>query len=301
MKNYRTNAPPHGLAIVVRAPEDLSQCVVMLEREFTETVKVDGEDAEVWLKLPGAPRSTPKRAKRLGTGFLVATRTAAFLVTAGHVAREMDRAARLSYGTPTGQRVSLRLAELLSLGAGQVVWTYQRYADVAVTCIRKPPVQLHRRFLPGHLLVAENSAPAGTLELTVIGFALGLTSEKHFAPLAKRSHAASQILRFCGEDIGDPADFFLLDQPAMGGYSGAPVFVAPQVQLADSGQVTVVAPRCVGLMSRTIADESGGQFAAVVPSSAIRRAMAKARILRAGTSAARRARRRRRPHHSRQP
>lgn len=267
-----------GLTFAGQAPEDLAQCVVMLEREFTETVKVDGEDAEVWLQLPGAKRRIPKRGKHLGTGFLVATRTAAFLVTAAHVAREMDRAARLSFGTLSGRRVSLRLSELL--GASKVAWTYQRHADVAAVRIPKPPDPLRGHFLPGHLLVAERTAPRGAVELTAIGFPLGLTSEKHFAPLAKTSHAASQILRFCGEEIGDPADFFLLDQPSMGGYSGAPVFVTAQVQLTDAGQVTIVGPLCVGLISRTISDETGGQFAAVVPSVAIRSAMAKARLRR---------------------
>jgi hypothetical protein len=280
VENRAAGRHVHDLTFAVHVPDDLARCVVMLERSFTETVKVDGEDAEVWLKLPGAPRSTPKRAKHLGTGFLVATRSAAFLVTAAHVARAMDREARLSFGTLRGRRVALRLSDLLSLRASEVAWTYLRHADVAAVCIPKPPVQLRRHFLPGHLLVADRAAPAATLELTAIGFPLGLTSEKHFAPLAKTSHAASQILRFCGEEIGDPGDFFLLDQPSMGGYSGAPLFVPAQVQLTDAGQVTVVAPRCVGLISRTISDETRGQFAAVVPSGAIRRAMAKARLRR---------------------
>jgi hypothetical protein len=280
MENDPAGRQAHELTLVVHAPEDLAQCVVMLERQFTETVKVDGEDAEVWLKFPGATRFIPKRAKHLGTGFLVATRSAVFLVTAAHVAREMDRETRLSFATLRGRRVSLRLSELLSLGVREVTWTYQRHADVAAVRIPKPPTQLRGHFLPGHLLVAERTAPRGALELTAIGFPLGLTSEKHFAPLVKTSHAASQILRLCGEEIGDPADFFFLDQPSIGGYSGAPVFVTAQVQLTDAGEVTIVAPRCVGLISRTISDETGGQFAAVVPSVAIRRAMAKARLRR---------------------
>lgn len=288
MKN-REAAFQHGLTFAVHSPQDLAQCVVMLEREFTETVRVDGADAEVWVKLPGKARVMPKRAKHVGTGFLVATRATAFLVTAGHVAREMDREARLSFGSPKGRRASLPLSDLLAPGARKAVWTYQRYADVAVLCIPRPPIQLLGHFLPADLLDAGRAAPAGSLELTVIGFALGLISEKDFTPLAKRSHAASPILRFGGEGIGDPIDLFLLDQPSMGGYSGAPVFAAAQVQLADAGQVTVVPPRCVGLLSRTIADESSGQFAAVVPSIAIRRAMAKARMVGAGGRGTRRA------------
>jgi hypothetical protein len=261
-----------------RSPEDLADCVVLLEREFTETTTVDGQDAEVWVKVRGKARANPKRARHVGTGFLVATRSAAFLVTAGHVAREMDGAARLSFATPSGRRATLALSQVVSSPAGPLPWTYQRYSDVAAIRIRKPPQTLRGHFLAAELLDKEAAAPPGSLRLTVVGFALGLVSEEHFTPLAKRSHAASPVLRFCGDERGDPPiDLFLLDQPSMGGYSGAPVFAEAQVQLAEGGQVTVVAPRCVGLISRTIGDDSGGQFAAVVPGVAVHRAMAKAR------------------------
>jgi len=43
------------------------------------------------------------------------------------------------------------------------------------------------------------------------------------------------------------------------------VFVLPQLALTDEGEVTIVNARCVGIVSRTISDDMGGQFAAVVP------------------------------------
>jgi hypothetical protein len=263
-----------GLTFTARTPEDLAKCVVLLEREFAETVKMDGEDMEVWLKPRGGKRPRPKLERHLGSGFLVATDKAAFLVTAGHVGREMDRQARVSFANRTGRQASLGLAELLALGTRKVRWTFPPHADIAVVRIAAPPAALRGRFLPAELLAAEKAPPSGTFELMIIGFPLGLTSDKRFAPIAKRAHAASGILRFTGDEMGDPADFFLLDQPSAGGYSGAPVFVVPQVQLTAPEHVSVVNPRCVGMVSRTISDETGGQFAAVVPSAAIKQAIA---------------------------
>jgi hypothetical protein len=271
------NRPPRAPTLHGRTPEDLSKCVVLLERQFIETVKIDGQDVEVWLRFPDAKRATPKRVKHVGTGFFVATETAAFLVTAAHVAEKMDGEARLSIRNRRGRRSSIQLSQLVSPVARKVGWIVPRNTDVAVVRIPKPPAALRGRCLAASGLALGRTAPSGTVELTMIGFPLGLTSEKHFAPMAKRVHAASGILPFSGEEMGDPADFFLLDQPSMGGYSGAPVFVIAG-QHPETGDVSLARPRCVGLISRTISDESGGQFAAVVPSAAIRKALARAHV-----------------------
>lgn len=260
----------------VRSPEDLGRCVVMLERAFTETEKLDGKDVEVWLRAPGARRGRPKRVKHLGSGFLVATRTDAYLVTAAHVAQDMDRDARVSFAGPGGRMTTMALSEIVPR-RGAVAWAALRHADAAALRIPRPPRALYGHFLPASLLSAKRGAPDGSLDLTVTGFPLGLASERDFAPIAKHAHAASGILRFTGEDMGGPADYFLLDQPSTGGYSGAPVFVAPQIELLESRRISLAAPRCVGLVSRTISDESEGQFAAIVPDYVIRRVMSRAR------------------------
>lgn len=279
-KTPRRTAAPQGqppeAVVEVRGTEDLGRCVVMLERMFTETEKLDGKDVEVWLRAPGAHRGRPKRVKHLGSGFFVATRTDAYLVTAAHVAQDMDRSARVSFGGPGGRMQTILLSDLVPR-RGPVPWAALRHADAAVLRIPRPPHELLGHFLPARLLPTRDGVPDGSLDLTITGFPLGLASERHFAPIAKHAHAASGILRFQGEDMGGPADYFLLDQPSTGGYSGAPVFVAPQIELDDTGRVSLVGPRCVGLVSRTISDESEGQFAAIVPAYVIRRVMARAR------------------------
>jgi hypothetical protein len=263
------------LTAPVREPEDLSRCVVLLDRPFTETVQVDGTDAEVWLKMRGAKSPKPKLARQLGTGFLVASETAGFLVTAGHVARRMDAAARLSCAGRKGRRSTFPLREVLALGQGAVAWKYHGRADLAVVRVPMPPAALRGRFLDASLLRREKTVPRAAFDLVVVGFALGLFSETQFAPISKRFHAASDILQFRGEEMRRAADFFLLDQPTMGGYSGAPVFVAPQARLSPAGEVSCVEAQCVGVVSQTIADEAGGHFAAVVPSTLVRSLIAR--------------------------
>ena len=249
----------------------------MLMQEFTETVEVDGQQVEVWLKAPRTRRPVPKVARHLGSAFLVAGPDAAFVVTAAHVAHRMERDARLFCAGPSGKRRVLRLRDLVSAGRRRIPWTFHPRADVAAARIPEPPPVLRRHFLPLALLDRERAAPSGSLELVAIGFPLGLTSYEHFGPISKRVHAASGLVRFTGEEMSGPALFFLLDQPSMGGSSGGPVFVAPQVQTSLGGDVAmVVEARCVGLVSQTISDEAGGQFAAVVPSVTILDTVARA-------------------------
>ncbi len=68
------------------------------------------------------------------------------------------------------------------------------------------------------------------------------------------------MVRLCGEEMTKPAEFLLLDHPAMRRLSVAPVFIAPHAESTAVGEVTVLAPRCVGVVGQTISDEAGGQL-----------------------------------------
>ncbi len=154
--------PPCATAALTITPAgvtDLVRSAVMLDRAFTETVKVDGTDAEVWLRLDGSPRATPKIDRHVGSAFLVADGDAAYLVTAAHVARRMDREARVSFAGRGGRRASRRLADVLSLGSHALRWTYAPPADVAAVRIPHPPPALRGRFLPAELLARDDTAP----------------------------------------------------------------------------------------------------------------------------------------------
>lgn len=248
----------------------------MLTRAFTETIEMDGERLEVWVKPGRNGRASPKQERHVGTGFLVASDARhPFLVTAAHVASRMDGDACLSFARRGGRRRSIRLRDVLRPGSKHPTWASHGHADVAVLRLGRVPPGLRGHFLPARSLKIR-AAPARELDLVVAGFPLGLFRESKFVALTMRAHAATDVFRLKGAGMEGPADFFLLDHPAMGGFSGGPVFVAPQVRVDEAGAVTVVEPRCAGLLSQTIADDQGARFSLVTPNAAIRRAIARA-------------------------
>jgi len=262
--------------------EDLAAGVVMLTRAITETVEIDGRRMEVWLKPRRRGRTMPKQEQHVGTGFLVATDRDTCLVTAAHVAKEMDADACISLARRGGRRASLRLRELTGTGSKRLRWVRVGHADLAVLRLREAPPTLGRHVLPARLLEGP-AAPSRDLALVTMGFPLGLCSETRFVAIAMWAHAASGIMQLRGSGMRGPADFFLLDHPGIGGVSGGPVFVAPQARVDESGAVTVIGPRCAGLLSQTLSDDKGAQFGLVTPSPIIRRAIAAAVKRRSGT------------------
>lgn len=247
--------------------ESLAGCVVLLTRDYPETTRVDGREMEVWLRAPGG-RPRPKLNRHLGSAFVVGARGAGVLVTAAHVARQMDGQARVSFRRPSGARATVGLAKLAGRTGSSVPWVEHGHADVAALVLRWLPPGLRARLLPCDRLRAAVRAPGGSEPLLVIGFPLGLFADRDFAPVVKRAHAASGLVRFYSPESGGPGVFFFLDEAALGGYSGGPVFTIPGVALAE--------PQCVGLVSQTVGDEAGGHLTAVVPGHVIRRVVARA-------------------------
>jgi len=282
MPRTRARATPPRLHALPATVEDLAAGVVMLTRAVTQTVEVEGRRMEVWLKPRRRGRTMPRQEQHVGTGLLVATDRDAFLVTAAHVAHDMDADARISLARRGGRRTFLRLGDLLRAGATRPRWVRVGHADVAVLRLHETPPALAGHVLPARLLEGP-ATPPRDLALVTLGFPLGLFIESRFTAIAMWAHAASGIMRLQGAGMGGPADFFLLDHPGIGGISGGPVFVAPQTRVDSAGGVIAVRPSCVGLLSQTLSDDKGAQFGLVTPSAVIRRALAAAVQRRGGT------------------
>jgi hypothetical protein len=121
-------------------------------------------------------------------------------------------------------------------------------------------------------ICSEGGPPDLDVYLTTVGFPLKLGVQERFSPIVKGSHPASGFLRHPRGDTKAEAVFFILDDPSVAGFSGAPVFRLPQIHV---GSITVSqAPfSCVGLVHGTLSDPTGGKFAAIVPSSFVREAV----------------------------
>jgi hypothetical protein len=85
-----------------------------------------------------------------------------------------------------------------------------------------------------------------------------------FSPLTYRSYASSSFITLNRADTQTPSEFFLLENPSVGGYSGCPVFDLGYM-IVGAMTTTKDKTRCYGIMHGTISDNTGGKLAAVTP------------------------------------
>jgi hypothetical protein len=82
--------------------------------------------------------------------------------------------------------------------------------------------------------------------------------------LDANSYQSGSVFKANQQDTNTPCEFFLLENPSVGGYSGGPIF---DLGIMIVGSMTVTKERtyCLGLMHGTISDKTGGKLAAVTP------------------------------------
>ncbi len=204
---------------------------------------------------------------KYGTAFFVFNDTYGFLVTAKHVAKNMTENASITIRSTNDTPVTILLKELWNQ-ANKFSWTFNDSMDVAVVKIN-PSVETIRKaglkFIHTNLIVDSLIAPIRERPVTVLGFPLQLGIHGKFSPISKVSFPSSGLMEL-GPIFKRDGIYYILDDPSVSGFSGAPVLELPGAFSFGSGQIIVNAKRCVGLMSGTIKDNTGGKFALVIPS-----------------------------------
>jgi hypothetical protein len=271
---YRITAAAFVLALVatqVAANQiwtitELSVSVVYIHRSETARILDEGVMKELWLKGPADSSPQPHLITHSGTAFLVADSTYLYLVTAAHVAKEMGPTSKATLAGANDTPQTLPIGDLC--GTPSPRWVQHSSADVAVIVLTpsQQTIQqyLQKRFLPLEVFRSADAAPARETQLTVIGFPKGLGVKDRFSPLTLQTLPASGFLTLKRFDTGIETEFFLLQNPATAGYSGAPVV---DVSRYVMGAVTTTGggTRVYGLIHGNIKDDAGGNLAAVVP------------------------------------
>lgn len=207
---------------------------------------------------------TPKGgAEVIGTGIFVAKDQAAFLVTATHVARGCNANTKLLISDATGNSTEL----LLSAFNKGLAWKHHTVGDISVMPIIIDGVvgpHLDRRCFPYDHFHFAKTCVSRDDQLTAVGFPNGLGSKGKFNPLTYRSYASSAFISLNRADTNTESDFFLLENPSIGGYSGCPVF---DLGYMIVGAMTTTKEKtvCYGIMHGTLSDNTGGKLAAVTP------------------------------------
>ena len=262
-----------------RASDPSLASVVYLRQNVIKTVEQDGQMYQLWLKLPDQKTARPFFDTRSGTGLFISIDNKPYLVTASHVARQMTSSALAVIRGPNDKPVAIVLSDFVAPQTN-LNWTIHAQADVAVLPITTTNLlvrkTLAKHFLRIDVFVSDHSSPDRDLDLTILGFPLNLGVEGNFSPISRTSRAASGLLSLPRADTKTKATFFLLQDPSVGGFSGAPVFLKPGTFMKGTSVDVRRSFQYLGLVHGTISDKTGGKFAAVTPAEFILEALRQA-------------------------
>ena len=248
---------------------ELAPCVVYLQIPKVKTIQLDSVEYEIFIKNPRESTPKPYVDTVRGTGFFVVRYNSLYLVTPNHLAQQMSANAMMTIQTRDDRPLRFSMSDFL--GKDPILnWTSSQEADIAVLRLFPSPQMfgsLRDHFLPFEVLLTNEEAPPRERTLAVIGFPLALGVTERFSPVSIESKASSGLLELPRADNGEVSIFFLLDNPTAGGFVGAPVFELPApYPSAPTHGVSGRRFTCVGLVHATVTDDTGNEFAAVVPS-----------------------------------
>jgi hypothetical protein len=240
--------------------DKMIKSVAYLDGEGPKIELLNGLPHEIWIRKPGSNEFHPLTVSTLGTGFFVREAGRLFLVTAAHVARGLVVNVRLITSDALGNSKPYPLDR-------SVKWVFSEEADVAASLIDDP--LLISTFLETaidlSILPTTETSPVPELSLVVVGFPLGLGVGKKFSPLRRETQAASGLIDLKRADMDKKATFFLLQDPSIGGYSGAPVFVLKTFEFGNTPMKSIDVASCIGLIHGTQSDNTGGKLGLVTP------------------------------------
>ncbi len=212
---------------------------------------------------------TSQDQEMVGTGiFIVKDETKPYILTATHVARGCNSSTIVVISDASSNSWSLNL----SLFNPQLKWIHHPIADISVLPVKPDPSissHLNGRFFPFDQLNTTVLPPSRDAYLTAVGFPQGLGATGKFSPFTFRSHASSSLITLERFDTKTPSDFFTLENPSLGGYSGGPVFDLGYIIVG--AMTTNTGPTiCHGIIHGTISDNTGGKIAAITPCSYVK-------------------------------
>lgn len=224
----------------------------------------------VWLKRDTLFRivcnlRTPvPNAEKVGTGFFVMKEDRVYLLTAAHVAADTTAETVCVISDAEGNPRTIPLRAMLGMNR----WSYHPDADIAMVMVPPSPLTtsaLEGRIFPYEQINLSEDPLSRDTEITSIGFPHGLGAMGKFAPLSFRTYVAGEKLTLLRADNDRPCEFFVLENPSVGGYSGCPVLELGHSSHHGMLQVGGRGTLINGIMHGTTRDETGGKMALVTP------------------------------------
>lgn len=199
-----------------------------------------------------------------GTGSFIAKGDELYIVTASHVSKSMDNSAYVIIQGKNNLPVKIELIKL----ANPIKWIDHPEADLSILKLNPEKLilemYLQERFIPFSMIDMSINAIPRNIQLTMIGFPLGLGIKGLFSPLTYRTFPSSDLITLNRFDNYKPQTFIILENPSIGGYSGGPVY---DLSIIESGvmKLTGNGTKLHGFIHGTISDETGSKLSAITP------------------------------------
>jgi len=211
-------------------------------------------------KATGEPKPSDKKPEKrkfrtlTGTGFFVHDGERMFFVSAKHVAEKLAPHTQLAFLNEKGESRAFRLGQLLR-GPDDFKWKHHPDADVSVIEVfPRGGAKQEVMDLSLSLGTLASVIPPRTTKAVICGFPMGQGTHGKISAITAVVHVASKRIPVAFAEKLMHA--FLVSPPAGSGFSGGPVFYL------DPKTHKYV---CIGLLSGSIADVSGGKLSTVVP------------------------------------
>lgn len=201
-------------------------------------------------------------SETVGTGSFIAKNNKVYLLAAAHISRDTNNNSYIVLSDNQSNPIKIQLSNLTNNSA----WKEHPIADMSLIEIEanKYPLVFQNRCFPFEQINNSFVCASRDDELTSIGFPHGLGIKGKFSPLTFRSYASSAFLTLLRSDTKTPSDFFCLENPSVGGYSGGPVF---DMGYEKMGCATATKEKTIlhGIIHGTMSDNTGGKIALITP------------------------------------
>jgi len=199
--------------------------------------------------------------ERHGTGFLLTSNNAFFLITAKHVADSLHTELTDIYFRDSSKKAFVY--KLKKFIPSIPITQFSEQSDFFI--LRLDPFDsiskaiLQKASLD--LSTIANNRESLDRKIDVLVFGYPIFDLNNFTPITFKSFFSSSLMNIYMKDLPKPCYCYLLENPSMAGFSGGPVFVGVKDRSVTPMASTVI----IGIVTGTTYDKTGGKFAVITP------------------------------------
>lgn len=197
-----------------------------------------------------------------GSGTIIKYKNRFFLLSANHVVSALTNQSVMLFSDATGKVDSLPLKAIFPDPTQKATHVEGDVEVLLLTPRNQNDLNLFERLSFEFNVVNKDLADIPR-EFNVIVYGFPLYSLKNFEAMSYNSYLSSGLIDLPRADNNKISWFYLLENPAMQGFSGGPVFIGMARQGMTFGPSQTF---LIGLVHGTQYDNTGGKFAMITPS-----------------------------------